>query len=118
MIKRPTQGTPKVVYDPATKRAARSDGTLIYEGPCRLWQVTGGGSTTFQDKEVVITTTYLSIPWNNEGEPKDIVTITASVDDELVGRSLNIEAVTRGGGLRGSRVYRVAFVDFEEEGEI
>lgn len=117
IIHRPGPGN-KVTYDKETKEAVRHGGDEVYEGPCRLWQVTGGGVTKDQDRDVVITTTYLSIPYDNGGEPLDIVTITGSEDPDLVGRSLTIHSVTRGGGLRGSRVFRVAFVDYEEEGDL
>jgi hypothetical protein len=58
--------------------------------------------------------TYLSIPWDAPlPESDDIITITKSVDTDLVGRSVSITAITRGGGLRASRVFTVQLQDSE-----
>ena len=39
-------------------------------------------------------------------------------DPRVVGRSMKVESISRGGGLRGSRVLEVKFVDTEGEGDV
>lgn len=114
-ISRP--GPQKQTYDPATRRTTTSGPTPYYTGPCRLWQVSEGGKTWTQDREVAVTRTFMSIPYTATVEPGDRVTVTAHDDPDMVGRSLIVEAVRRAGDLRGSRVMRVQFTDYEEEGD-
>lgn len=116
VITRP--GPQTVTYDAVTRKSTLTNGTGVYSGVCRLWQVSAGSSTWAQDKKLTATTTYLSIPYGEAVEPDDIVTMTLSDDPEIIGRGLRVEAPTRGGGLRGSRVMRVTFIDTEEEGDL
>ena len=117
VIVRPSPTQSPVVLDPVSRKAVVSDGAPVYTGVCRMWQVSSGNNTWEQDREVAIATTYLSLPHGAVAEPNDLVLITADNDPALVGRSLTVEAVTRGGGLRGSRVMRVQFNDYSEEGD-
>lgn len=109
-------GPTKVVYDPITRKSTTVTGTQVYQGKARLWEVSAGGHQIIGDQEFRVSQTYLSIPWDAPiPEPEDRVQILLSVDPQLVGRSLLILSVTRGGGLRVSRKMSVRFTDFEKE---
>jgi hypothetical protein len=113
-ITRPGPG--EVSYDPGTREATTNNGVLVYEGVARLWEVRGGSKQIIGDQQIRVTQTFLSIPWGASiPEPKDRVKITGSVDTQLVDRTLRIQSIVRGGGLRVSRVMNVEFYDFTEE---
>lgn len=100
------------VVDPVTKKASRSAGELKYEGPCRFWEVSAGSQVIIGDEQVTMTNAYLSVPYNTPvPESDDIVQITASDDPDLVGRTVHIISMVRGGGLRASRVFQVSVTD-------
>ena len=104
----------KPVLDNTTGSVTRDQGEIKYEGPCRVWEVRGSGQTLIGDVQMNTDSTYLSIPWDAPlPESDDIITITKSVDTDLVGRSVSITAITRGGGLRASRVFTVQLQDSE-----
>lgn len=114
VITRP--GPVHVEYDPVTRKTTTVNGTEVYNGVCRLWEVRNGARQEINGQTFTVAQTYLSIPYDAEmTEPEDQVTMTGSDDPKLVGRSLLILGSTRGGGLRGSRVMSVRFTDFEGE---
>lgn len=109
-------GPAETVYDPITREVTTINGVLIYEGIARVWEVRAGSKQTIGDRVLRVTQTYVSIPWNAAiPEPLDRIKITASVDPRLVGRTQRVQSVTRGGGLRVSRVMLVEFYDYTEE---
>lgn len=117
VISRP--GAQKVTWDSVTKKAmTTTDNVAVYTGPCRLWAIDAPSGFYYQDRETFKGTTRLSLPYGEVGvddvDVMMLVTITSHVDPLLVGRSLTINEITRGGGLRASRVADVEFVDFEE----
>lgn len=105
-----TPGAPVVA--PGTKIATRGVKELKYEGPCRLWEAQSGSQVIIGEEQVSMTQTFLSLPYTAPiPEPDDICQITKSVDIDLVGRTVSIVAITRGGGLRASRRFLVRVVD-------
>lgn len=97
-------------------KASRGEAVVKYDGPCRIWEVTAGNQVIVSDQQVVVTQTYLSLPWDAPvPESDDIVLITASADSDLVGRTVAITGITRGGGLRASRRFTVTFVDSQSD---
>lgn len=105
-----TPGAPVVA--PGTKIATRGVKELKYEGPCRLWEAQSGSQVVIGDEQVAMTQTYLSLPYNSPiPEADDVCQITKSEDDDLVGRTVSIVSITRGGGLRASRRFLVRVVD-------
>lgn len=93
-------------------KSRREPQTVKYEGPCRIWEVISGNQVVISDKQVVVSQTYLSLPYDAPvPESDDIVLITKSADPDLVGRTVSIVSVTRGGGLRASRKMLVRVVD-------
>lgn len=100
---------PGTEYDPVTRRDTSTEGDLIYEGPARIWEVPAGSQIVIGEEEVTVTSTYLSIPfWVHPlPESDDLIVVTQSDDEDLIGRSLDIISVVRGGGLRASRRFQV-----------
>ena len=97
-------------------KAHRAPAQVRYEGRCRLWEVASSSQVVISDEQLVISTTYLSLPWDAPvPESDDIVLMTKSADVDLVGRTLSIISVTRGGGLRASRKFTVRVVDSRKE---
>jgi hypothetical protein len=109
-------GPAETSYDPNTRVVTTNSGVLIYDGPARIWEVRAGTKQTIGDRVFWSTQTYVSILWNAAiPEPEDRIKIAGSVDAQLTGRTMRVQAVTRGGGLRVSRVMAVEFYDFTEE---
>lgn len=105
-----------VVLDRNTGKATRTVDTVKYEGPCRFWEVANGNQALVGDEQVVFSQSYLSIPYNAPvPESDDIVQITASVDADLVGRTVAIVSTVRGGGLRASRRFLVSVIESQKE---
>lgn len=101
-----------VTLDRATGTTTREVDRIKYEGKCRLWEVGSGGETMLGGEQVVQAQSYLSLPFNAPvPESDDIVEVTGHSDAELVGRTVKVIGVTRGGGLRASRVFSVQVID-------
>lgn len=95
--------------------ASRGEDEVKYEGPCRVWEVTAGNQVVISDSQVVMSQTYLSLPYDAPvPESDDIVLITSSADPDLMGRTVSIVGVVRGGGLRASRKFTVRVVDSQK----
>jgi hypothetical protein len=105
--------TPGVmVNDPATHRSKRSNPVIKYQGKCRFWEVQAGSQSVIGDQQVVVTQSYLSLPYDAPvPESDDIVQIVQSADSDLVDRTVQVVSVVRGGGLRASRKFLVRLVD-------
>lgn len=113
-INRPTVGT-EVTYDSNTKLASQVPPTEVYVGSCRLWAINAPNDFFYQERETHRGTTNLSLPAIASGvRPNDVVTILTHSDPEMVGRSLTVIQVNRGGELRKSRIMSVEFVDYVE----
>jgi hypothetical protein len=99
-----TPGPTRLVYDPVTHRATNESQAFSYTGPCRLWKVSPPQSQPWQDQDVLMTTVYLSLPYDaGTPEPESQVKMTASDDPSVVGKYFQVEAIERSGGLRGAR---------------
>ena len=100
--------TPGTVYDIATRRNTTTSGAVKYEGPARIWEQAAGSVTMVGDDEIVMSQAYMSIPWDAPVPHNDDLTlIVDSSDPDLVGRTVNIDSVSRGGSLTASRQFRV-----------
>ena len=100
---------PGTTYDPVTRRDISTEGDILYEGPARIWEVPAGQQVVIGEEEIVVTSTYLAIPFWVQPLPEsdDLIVVTQSDDEDLVGRSLDIVSTVRGGGLRASRRFQV-----------
>ena len=85
-------------------------GEVIYEGPCRIWEVSGAASFIVSDTDIYQQSTQLSIPWDTAAviERYDEVTIlTSPYDDQMVGKRYEIQTVAKAGELRATRRFEV-----------
>ena len=84
-----------------------------YQGPCNFWTIDSAVPVAVNDELVVRSTKYLSLPFDAPVmKSNDWAKITRSDDDpSLVGRTVEIRSASRGGKLRGSRVYLVEFTE-------
>lgn len=88
----------------------------IYEGPCRIWEITGGSVLDVNSEQIVVQQTKLSIPWN-EGvgikRDDEVKIITAPHDSMIVGKRFRIMDVDKGGDLRATRRFTVQSIQEE-----
>jgi|SRR5690606_35677725 len=104
-----------MVIDPDNDSAKRGDADIKYEGKCRFWEVQAGSPVVIGDQQVTVTQSYLSLPFDSYvPEQDDIVLIIASADSDLVGRTVQVVATVRGGGLRASRKFQVRLVESQK----
>lgn len=99
----------KPSFDEANGRAVPGSRETIYEGPCRIWEVQGGGPVVISEEDITMQSTQLSIPWATSPVPRrdDEVTITDSRDDELIGKRFVIDSSAKSGELRPTRRFSV-----------
>jgi hypothetical protein len=100
----------KPTYDETTLIASTGSRTTIYEGACRIWEVTGPGVVMLGEEEYSTQTTNLSIPWNTSPVPirHDEGVITESdLDPIMVGKRFVILDVAKSGQLRATRRFTI-----------
>jgi hypothetical protein len=86
-------GTGDGIFDPATgKTTPPPRVTVAADAPCRVQRSAFPEQARAQAEQVITTRTYLVALPHDVPEPKvdDLVEITASVDADLVGRSLRV----------------------------
>jgi len=104
-VKRPS-------FNQETGTAVPGQKTTIYEGPCRIWEVSGGGPIMIAEDEVVTQNTQLSIPWGTNPVPErddEVQIIEAPTDFSLVGKRFAIESSAKAGDLRATRRFNVTY---------
>lgn len=92
------------------------EATELYEGPCRVWQVSGGNAVDINSEGLVLQQTKISIPWNEGiGVKRDdeVKILAATYDAALVGKRFRIMDVDKGGDLRATRTFTVQTVQEE-----
>lgn len=106
-------GPSKVTYNNVTRVATSVNGTVIYSGACTAWEAPGGSPTIVSDDELIITQSWVSIPYNAASiEPGDVCMVTRPGEPNMTGKVIS---VPHGGRLRGSTRFSVQYVD--EEGK-
>jgi hypothetical protein len=83
---------------------------LVYEGPCRIWEVAGAASVTVGDTDVYQQSTQLSIPWDAPEEIHrydEVTIISAPTDSQMVGERFEIQTIAKAGELRASRRFEI-----------
>lgn len=104
-----------VEIDNTTGQAYRTTEVVKYEGKCRFYEVQAGQQIIVGDEQITMTQSYLTLPFNSViPESDDIIEITASDDVDLVGRTVEVISVVRGGGLRASRKLAVRVRDSQK----
>lgn len=96
-------------YDPAQLASIVPPlGAPIYVGQCRFWRAATGVQTLMGEEIVTVTETFLSIPYNSVVPvERDIARIDNHDDPTMIGRTMQLIGIARGGSLRGSRVFSV-----------
>jgi hypothetical protein len=106
-----TRGSAPAGYDESTLvYTAQGVAELVYEGPCRIWELTGGSAIMVGEAEIYQQPTQLSIPWDESAVIRryDQVLVTgAPQDSQMVGERFEIQTVTKGGELRASRRFEI-----------
>lgn len=83
---------------------------VIYEGQCRIWELTGSNSVVVGDVDVYQQTTNLSIPWDETAVIKrsdEVTILTAPTDSQMVGKRYQIQTIAKAGELRATRRFEV-----------
>lgn len=90
---------------------------LIYEGPCRLWELNTGMSVSIGEESTAVTSSVLSLPWDITPIPimEDMVEMTGSLDGAVVGKMFRLGEPAKGGNLRGTRRFQVVTQDSTRE---
>jgi hypothetical protein len=105
-------------FDSATGTLQAGSPVTIYEGPARVYSVTGPVSYSLGDEPQHFSSTYVSIPViGDDGQPvnapqvNDVLTIvTAPGDPEMAGRTFQIQDVEAGGQWSAVRRLQVVGV--------
>jgi Family of unknown function (DUF6093) len=102
-------------YDETTLHSVSATREIIYEGPCRLWEVPGAATVLVGESDLQVESTQLSLPWDINPVPKrnDEVIITGSAEEEdstILGKRFQIQTSAKAGELRPSRRYTVSAV--------
>lgn len=107
---RVTQGTHNettLAYTPGSR-------TTLYEGVCRVWEVSGASVVGLgdTDAELDISTTQISLPWDSPLLKKndEIVITSAVTDDQMVGKRFQVQSAAKAGELRATRRYAVTVI--------
>ena len=100
----------KPSFDQASGTAVPGSRVTIYEGKCRIWEVTGGAPVVIADDEITMQSTQLSIPWDTPQVPKrddEVEILTSPEDHTLVGKRFVIDSNAKAGELRATRRFAV-----------
>lgn len=103
--------------DETTLRATSGGREIIYEGICRIWEVTGGGTFAVAEEEYALQTTNLSIPWDTDPVPQrddEVEILEAPTDADMVGRRYRILDVAKAGELRATRRFQIQGIQENE----
>lgn len=100
----------KPSFDQTTGTATHGEKNTIYEGPCRVWELSGGGPVIIAEDEVTMQNTQLSIPWSTTPIPDrndEVQILSADDDDDMVGRRFVIDSSARAGEFRATRRFAI-----------
>lgn len=94
-----TRSGARGAFNEATGTYADTADSTIYEGACRVAQMSEQDRlVTFGDQEVGLVAYVLSLPYDApEVHKDDLVTFTTAHDEELLTRTLEVHSVTFGG---------------------
>lgn len=86
---------------------------VIYEGPCRIWELSSASAIMVGEAEVYQQATQMSIPWDTQATIKrydQVVVLTAPTDSQMVGERFEIQTVAKAGELRATRRFEISGV--------
>jgi hypothetical protein len=85
-------------------------GEVVYEGPCRIWEVANASSFVVADTDIYQMSTNLSIPWDAPQvilRYDEVTILTAPQDSQMVGKRYEIATIAKAGELRATRRFEV-----------
>ena len=103
----------KPSYDEETLHSIPGAREVLYEGPCRLWAISGGGTIVVGDNDVSQQDTMLSIPWDETAIIKrhdEVKILTANTDSQVVGLRFEVQTIEKAGELRATRRFAVTML--------
>ncbi len=103
--------------DETTLHAQAGARTTIYEGPCRIWEVVGGGVFQVAEEEYALSNTNLSIPWDANPVPRrddEGRIINHTSDSSMIGKRFQITDTAKAGDLRPSRRFQIRLIQENE----
>jgi hypothetical protein len=109
-VKRPKDPT----FDITTGFGEAGTRTNIYNGKCRVHEISGGPVVMVGEDEISQQNTQISFPWDMSPVPikGDYIKITSSrVDTNLVGRVFKITDMAKSGELRATRRFSVVMIE-------
>jgi Family of unknown function (DUF6093) len=86
---------------------------LVYEGRCRIWELSGAAAVVVGDTDVYQQTTQLSIPWDTSAiimRYDEVEILSAPQDSQVTGKRYEIQTVAKAGELRATRRFEVTGV--------
>jgi len=92
-----------LVYTPGSR-------TVIYEGVCRVWEVSGGSPVVINESDIVMQSTNLSIPWDVPVVPQrndEVLITSAPTDPALLNKRFQIQDSAKAGEMRPTRRFTV-----------
>lgn len=105
--------------------------STIYEGKARLWEVSGMGAVQLGNDDIIVQSSYLSIPWDFVPQDEwpasswppttlprvedEFVVLEHKTDFAMVGRRGVIRDTIQSGILRNTRKFSIQLVQASEE---
>jgi hypothetical protein len=100
----------KPTFNQGTGVATPGTKTTIYEGKCRIYEVTGGAPVVIAEDDITMQATQLSSPWDVSVLPvrnDEVQILTSRTDAHLVGKRFVIDSSAKAGELRATRRFAV-----------
>jgi hypothetical protein len=86
---------------------------VIYEGKCRIWELSGASMIAVGEAEVIQQPTQMSIPWDapvSVMRYDQVEVLTAPAESQMVGERFEIQTVAKAGELRATRRFEISGV--------
>lgn len=103
------------VFNQSTGRATTGSKTTIYEGRCRIWEVSAAQAPVMVGEEdILMPTTQLSIPWDVNpvpGRRDQVEIIDHDSDASMIGQRYEIQSGAKAGDLRATRRFLIQGYD-------
>ena len=83
---------------------------VVYEGICRIWEVSGASSVMVGDTDVYQVSTNLSIPWDTAAVVRrydEVLVTDAPEDSQMEGKRFEIQTVAKAGEMRATRRFEI-----------
>jgi hypothetical protein len=107
----------KPSYDNTTLVAAPGSRETLYEGICRIWEVSGASTVLVGENDITYQSTQLSIPWDTSTVVRkgdEGVILTAPADSQMVGKRFQIDTVAKAGELRATRRFSITLLQAQK----